>query len=175
MIQGLPKLGARALSQSGPHDEFLELCAVSTSGELTDDEQKRLREHLAICASCREALRQYESIVSDVIPAISIRKWNSMTNHSRSRNPDLGISTTQLTKSWLNWTCRRCSAPYRTTNRRLFGCTSSKAIRWMRLQKCLVRPRATSDTTHSAGWNGCGNRFFVANCQVREQYDTRFA
>jgi Putative zinc-finger len=72
MIQGLPKLGAGALSQSGPHDEFLELCAASTSGELTDDEQKRLREHLAICASCREALRQYESIVNDVIPAIAV-------------------------------------------------------------------------------------------------------
>jgi len=71
MIQGLPKLGAGALSQSGPHDEFLELCAASTSGELTDDEQKRLREHLALCAPCRKALRQYESIVSDVIPAIA--------------------------------------------------------------------------------------------------------
>ncbi|MBZ5688956.1 MAG: anti-sigma factor [Acidobacteriia bacterium] len=59
------------MSQSGPHDEFLELCAASTSGELTDDEQKRLREHLAVCASCREALRQYESIVSNVIPAIA--------------------------------------------------------------------------------------------------------
>jgi hypothetical protein len=71
MIQGSPKPGAGALSQSGPHDEFLELCAASTSGDLSDDEQKRLREHLAICASCREALRQYESIVSDVIPAIA--------------------------------------------------------------------------------------------------------
>jgi len=71
MIQGLPKPGAGALSQTGPHDEFLALCAASTSNELTDDEQKRLREHLAICASCREALRQYESIVSDVMPAIA--------------------------------------------------------------------------------------------------------
>ena len=59
------------MSQTGPHDEFLELCAASTSGDLTDDEQKRLREHLAICAPCREALRQYESIVSDVIPSIA--------------------------------------------------------------------------------------------------------
>jgi len=71
MIQGLPKLGAGALSQTGPHDEFLELCTASTSGDLTDDGQRRLREHLAICAPCREALRQYESIVSDVIPAIA--------------------------------------------------------------------------------------------------------
>ena len=71
MIRGLPKLGAGALSQSGPHDEFLELCAASTSGDLTDDERKRLQEHLAICASCREALRQYKSIVGNVIPAIA--------------------------------------------------------------------------------------------------------
>ena len=71
MTQGLPKLGAGALSQTGPHDKFLELCAASTSGDLTDDEQKRLWQHLSICASCREALRQYESIVRDVIPAIA--------------------------------------------------------------------------------------------------------
>jgi Anti-sigma-K factor rskA/Putative zinc-finger len=71
MIQGLPKLGAGSLSQNGPHDEFLELCAASTSGDLTDDERKRLQDHLAICASCREALRHYESIVSNVIPAIA--------------------------------------------------------------------------------------------------------
>ena len=48
MIQGLSNLGAGALSQSGPHDEFLELCAVSTSGQLTEEEQKRLQEHLAV-------------------------------------------------------------------------------------------------------------------------------
>jgi len=37
------------LSQTGPHGEFLELCAVSTSGELTEGEYKRLRQHLAVC------------------------------------------------------------------------------------------------------------------------------
>ena len=71
MIRGSSNLGAGALSQSGPHDEFLELCAASTTGELSHDERERLRQHLAVCASCREALRQYESIVSDVIPAIA--------------------------------------------------------------------------------------------------------
>jgi hypothetical protein len=70
MIRGSSK-PAGALSQREPHDEFLELCASSTSGELTNDEQKRLQEHLAVCAACREALRQYETIVGDVIPAIA--------------------------------------------------------------------------------------------------------
>ncbi len=55
---------------SGPHDEFLELCAVSTSGQLSEEEQNRLQEHLAVCPACREALRQYESVVTDAIPAI---------------------------------------------------------------------------------------------------------
>jgi signal transduction histidine kinase len=59
------------LSQSGPHDEFLELCAVSTSGELTEEEQNRLQEHLAVCPACCEALRQYESVVDRAIPAVA--------------------------------------------------------------------------------------------------------
>ncbi len=71
MIQGPSNLGAGALPQNGSHDEFLELCAASTSGDLTDDEQKRLEAHLAVCAPCREALRQYESIANHVIPAIA--------------------------------------------------------------------------------------------------------
>ena len=88
MIQGLPKLGAGLLSQTEPHDEFLELCAASTSGDLTDDEQKRLREHLAICASCREALRQYESIVSDVIPTIAAGEESEHVQSAEAWSPE---------------------------------------------------------------------------------------
>jgi hypothetical protein len=54
-----------------PHDEFLELCAISTSGELNEEEQKKLEEHLAVCESCRQSLRQYEAIVGKTIPAIA--------------------------------------------------------------------------------------------------------
>ncbi len=56
---------------SEPHDEFLELCAVSTSGQLSQEDQERLREHLAVCPACREALQQYETIVNDAIPTIA--------------------------------------------------------------------------------------------------------
>jgi peptidoglycan hydrolase CwlO-like protein len=56
------------LSQTEPHDEFLELCAVSTSGQLTEEEQNRLEQHLAVCNSCREALRQYQAVVDEAIP-----------------------------------------------------------------------------------------------------------
>ena len=59
------------MSHTEPHDEFLELCAVSTSGQLTQEEQKKLQEHLAGCASCREAIRQYEAVVAHAIPAVA--------------------------------------------------------------------------------------------------------
>lgn len=59
------------MPENESHDEFLELCAASTTGDLSDDEKKRLGEHLAVCSSCREVLRQYESIASEVIPAVA--------------------------------------------------------------------------------------------------------
>ena len=61
------------MSRTEPHDEFLELCAVSTSGQLTEEEQKRLQEHLLVCASCREALREYQLVVDEAIPAIAAK------------------------------------------------------------------------------------------------------
>ncbi len=54
-----------------PHDEFLELCAISTSGELTGEERARLQEHLAVCPSCREAMKQYDAVVSRTMPALA--------------------------------------------------------------------------------------------------------
>jgi len=72
------------LSQTGPHDEFLELCAVSTSGELTEEEQRRLQEHLAVCPSCREALRQYESVVDRAMPAIAAADEPENVGHDHS-------------------------------------------------------------------------------------------
>ena len=57
--------------QTEPHDEFLELCALSTSGELTEEEQTKLDEHLLVCTSCQEAIKQYESLVAHAVPAIA--------------------------------------------------------------------------------------------------------
>ena len=59
------------MSHIEPHDEFLELCAVATSGQLTSEEQKKLREHLAACSSCRQAMQQYEAVVGHAIPTIA--------------------------------------------------------------------------------------------------------
>ena len=78
------KLGAWTLSQS-PHDEFLELCAISTSGQLTGEEQKRLQEHLAVCPSCQEAVAQYNAVVSQTIPALGQQLANVESDPSWSQ------------------------------------------------------------------------------------------
>jgi Putative zinc-finger len=54
-----------------PHEEFLELCAISTTGELTEDEQEKLQEHLAVCSECREALREFEMAADVGAPLLS--------------------------------------------------------------------------------------------------------
>jgi peptidoglycan hydrolase CwlO-like protein len=51
------------------HEEFLELCAVSVSGELTGEERKRLGAHLANCVSCSNALKQFKLSAKATVPA----------------------------------------------------------------------------------------------------------
>src|SRR5216684_5919403 len=43
-----------------PHEEFLQLCAAATAGELTCDEQTTLRAHLEGCVECRQVMQEYE-------------------------------------------------------------------------------------------------------------------
>jgi hypothetical protein len=54
-----------------PHEEFQELCALSTTGELTAEEWARLSEHLIGCDACRETQRQYERVIAAAIPALA--------------------------------------------------------------------------------------------------------
>ena len=78
---------------SGPHDEFLELCAVSSSGQLSEEEQNRLKQHLAVCPACREALREYELIVHDTIPAIGAEQSSRI-------DPGPGFSQSKAEKAF---------------------------------------------------------------------------
>jgi hypothetical protein len=54
-----------------PHEEFLALCALATAGSLSDGEENRLREHLAICGDCRAAVKQFESVIDHGLPALA--------------------------------------------------------------------------------------------------------
>ncbi len=53
------------------HDEFVALCALFYSGEISDEEWALLQVHLAYCDSCRSTFEQYKQIAKDVIPAMA--------------------------------------------------------------------------------------------------------
>lgn len=77
-------LGDELLSETR-HDEFLELCAAATVGELTVEEQRRLRAHLAACPPCSEVMKQYEAVVRQTISALAPDPENLVSDPSWSQ------------------------------------------------------------------------------------------
>jgi hypothetical protein len=53
------------------HEEFRELCAAATAGELSADEQARLSAHLATCPECQRVLRDYELVTVKGVAALA--------------------------------------------------------------------------------------------------------
>lgn len=53
------------------HEKYLELCAASTAGELSCEEERTLKEHLAVCGSCRQAKHKFEMTVQKIVPALA--------------------------------------------------------------------------------------------------------
>jgi hypothetical protein len=44
------------------HQEFTTLCALYTSGSLTNEQLRRLDLHLEVCADCRRVLEEFLEI-----------------------------------------------------------------------------------------------------------------
>jgi anti-sigma factor RsiW len=68
-----------------PHDEFIELCAVSTSGELSEQERRKLEAHLTGCAECRQALREFQTAVDVGIPFLASKLSPALSLDSSER------------------------------------------------------------------------------------------
>ena len=76
-------------SRMGAHDEFLELCAVSTSGDLTEEERKKLKTHLAGCPECRQALKEFEAAVELGVPLLASKLAADCADESAIPQRDL--------------------------------------------------------------------------------------
>ena len=64
MVNRYEDSGNGSRSEMRPHDEFVELCAISTTGELSEAERSNLDAHLRTCIECREALREFGAVAS---------------------------------------------------------------------------------------------------------------
>jgi hypothetical protein len=53
------------------HDEFVALCALFYSGEISEEEWALLQIHMAYCDSCHAQFREYQKLTSNVIPAMA--------------------------------------------------------------------------------------------------------
>jgi hypothetical protein len=65
------------------HDEFVALCALFYSGEISEEEWALLQIHMAYCDSCQETFQQYQTITSDVIPAMAAVAASEASNGSK--------------------------------------------------------------------------------------------
>jgi len=81
-------------SESGPHEEFLELCAVATSGDLTEEERNKLKAHLAGCPECRQALKEFEVAVDIGMPLLASQLATVPAEESSTRQRELAEAVT---------------------------------------------------------------------------------
>jgi hypothetical protein len=87
MVDREGKPNGEVWSDMGPHEEFLELCALATTGHLTVEERKRLEEHLTSCSACRDAMKQFATVVDRAIPALA----PELAGSTSEENPSFSI------------------------------------------------------------------------------------
>lgn len=86
------------------HEKFLELCALSTSGDLTETETQELEAHVAGCEECRQALKEFEATVDLGVPFLSSKLAVPPTEHSAmDRPPFASLSALPLDGEQQEW------------------------------------------------------------------------
>jgi hypothetical protein len=98
------------------HDEFVALCALYYSGEISEEEWALLQIHLAYCDSCHERFLQYQRITSDVIPAMAAVAASEHSHAPRESTRTLEAAERQL-MSQLDSSPARAEAPRQRRSR----------------------------------------------------------
>jgi hypothetical protein len=134
-------------SSMGPHEEFLELCALSATGNLTAEERSRLEEHLASCSICREAMKQFETVVDQRIPVLAPELARGAPEETPSLSVEkaeaaffqrLSEENAEPSKSRREGELPSSSLPAVVQARRRFGPTVDRFHFWLPLAAVLV-------------------------------------
>jgi hypothetical protein len=158
MANSLGEKPAGEWSGMEPHEEFLELCAVSTSGDLTEEEQKKLQAHLAGCPACRQALKEFEAAVDLGVPLLLSTLAGAPTEQSerrRERPVELASSTVPASDRG-----RTEAQPPGAEGKRAFAFAHQGGHRqtrvnwnyvWLPFAACIVLSMALASYTYRAG------------------------
>jgi len=75
------------------HQRYFELCALATTGTLTDQEWKELKPHLTDCAQCGKRVQEYREIartgMATLMPDNTATDGHSRTEMERSWSPEI--------------------------------------------------------------------------------------
>jgi hypothetical protein len=74
------------------HDPFRELCALATTGTLTDKEWSELKSHLSQCKECSELLQKYREIARSGMPLLISEESVGDHNEPDTWTPELAKS-----------------------------------------------------------------------------------
>ena len=94
------------------HQEFVTLCALFYSGEISEEEWALLQIHMGFCDSCHDRFLEYERITSDVIPAMAASAASDLDNASEE-SPNSIKAAEQRLMSHLNSTSVEQERPRR--------------------------------------------------------------
>ena len=78
------------------HDEFVALCALYHSGEISEEEWALLQIHMAYCDACHEHFKHYEKLTSDVIPALAGVAAGELNGRAGKSAPDFDSAEKRL-------------------------------------------------------------------------------
>lgn len=78
------------------HDEFVALCALYHSGEISEEDWALLQIHMAYCDSCHERFLQYQQIAADVVPAMAAIAASEVAGLPQQSDADLHAAELRL-------------------------------------------------------------------------------